>query len=500
MLKVYNVIDCSTKYGTSEYVRIGIKSYLKSLDIDVKFIPFWLPLMRKIRIDNFIFIKIINFEVINLLFYTFYIFLKNILDEKNFVKDILGLKIKDNFIGDCILSDYYRSINTNIIPRPNCETFFFVCKSIISYNLNIRFFNVLISRYQNLYLYSSETTGRDEFIRRVCISNNVNEIRYSIFHLGFRTFKGWNGVGLRKATRLRKDVYNTIGTKELEAGERKIRSLVSREECYEYMKSIDVDLSYKLEMKPFSPKSTVVIFLSTLSDAQYLYGIGPYNSLNLFHDSIIETFLNLKYNVVVKAHPSMFKDKEYCIKDRKYYNYILQKWKVNQFKKNILRSSINDCLYFVDNKISVQSLKISFPEFMCVTQHGSVATECSFLNIFSVVASNSQYIDQDKFVFILKKESDIPLIVKKWQKFSQYSEHQRVSLYKYIYLNNIQNKLLYGTELFKKIVPPTIDSSFTIEWIKNLENEPGGKKILVDEVCSSVKAMNNNLISLINYN
>ena len=90
-----------------------------------------------------------------------------------------------------------------------------------------------------------------------------------------------------------------IQAKDIKLAKEKLTALVNRTVQYQYLRSVDIDLKITLGLTPTSPKKTVIIFLATLSDAQYLYGIGPFPSLDIFHESLLLSFLDRGYDVVI---------------------------------------------------------------------------------------------------------------------------------------------------------------------------------------------------------
>jgi hypothetical protein len=226
-----------------------------------------------------------------------------------------------------------------------------------------------------------------------------------------------------------------------------------------------------------------------------MYGVGPSPSLDMFHDDIIRKTLNLGFTVVLKPHPSMLKDKDFTAKDRQYYQNLLTKWKAYMLGENIMKSKVNDSVYFVDVKLSVLSLNEVFPNFCCITQHGTVASECAAIGNFSIVANNSKYFYLDKFVNILEELTDLHNLLKIWSEFEQYTEEQLSCLYKFVYVNYKKCSRLYASNIFRGIFPEDLDSSNVESWLKSFENH---SEVLLQSCCDdNITNLNNNLIDVI---
>ena len=82
-----------------------------------------------------------------------------------------------------------------------------------------------------------------------------------------------------------------------------------------------------------------------------------------------------------------------------------------------MKSRLNDKLIFVSEKLSVKELSKTFPYFLCITQHGSVAAECAHLGHLSLVANNSQFSKEDEFVQILKSAKELQSKIDYWVDF-----------------------------------------------------------------------------------
>ena len=380
-----------------------------------------------------------------------------------------GLKV-----GDCILSAYFRNVKFPTIPKKSLSliTFYFI--AVINVGFQLRQISARLGKSKNspVLFYNLETTGWHEIWRRYLINKNVGELRYSNFHRSFKVFYGFSGEDLRKSSHFRESIYENITQEEINRGKLEIEKLVNREKTYAYLKSFDVDCTKRISIPKMNSKETVIIFLSTISDAQYSYGIGPYPDLISFQERILETSLRCGYNVVVKPHPNMFKEKDYTVKDQSYFESLKKKWKVKDWVEGLQISDINPNLYFSHPEISAIELSRVFPNFMCVTQHGTVAAECALLDIFTVVGKNSRYFKGDKFVRIMHSDDEILKILDEWQQFSGFKNHERETIFKFSYLNNICCRPPYANVIFEGCMPDNVDSWMAEAWLdKFIQNK-----------------------------
>ncbi|NRA15620.1 MAG: hypothetical protein HRU04_09000 [Oceanospirillaceae bacterium] len=422
---------------------------------------------------------------------------------EEFVSDVLGVRFQGILVGDCIVSAFFRNPTTPILPDKSYKFLGYLFASIPYIGYQIRYVRNSLSNYNNkeTLFFSFETTGYDEVIRRYLITSNYREIRYSELHQGFRVFKGFTGVDLRKSLTYRRYCYETFSPKEIAIGRKKIHDLVERKIQYSYLKDHDVRLDMKLKLPVFTPRRTVILFLATLSDAQYLYGRGPFGDLHGFQEGIIKWGLATGLNVVVKPHPGMYKDKDYTLKDRKYFEKLKCDWRIKEYTEGIERSEKESRLYFVDSKFSVKELSRVFPDFLCATQHGSVAAECAFLGHLGLVATNSQFFSGDRFVSVLRCKKDLAVVLDEWYGFKGFNDDALVSLYKYSFLNNVKCQPLYASRIFKKTIPTEIDSAYVENWLADfLKVESDIRRAdLVAEAIEFFSSQNNDFEITLNY-
>lgn len=494
------LIDFTPSEGVSKFIKYGLFSDLKKSNKEMFSLSFRIlsktdSIRYLTRIKNLKDLQRFFLDFLFLLSYSFKIFCFYFKSHHEFLFSLLDLKYKEIQVGDCIASSYYRSERTNLYATKSFQIFIFYILSLVTVIANLRRLNRLIKDHKADYFISYETTGMEEVLRRNCIKNDLMEIRYSPPHQGYRVFKNFNGISIRKEIKSRKECYEKLTENQLLEGKELISNLVKRKIQYGYLKTSDINLDLSLQTKKNKPKSTVIIFLSTLSDAQYLYGVGPYPSLDAFQSSMIKFFLNSGLRVVIKPHPAMMKNKDYAKKDREYYESIKKQWKTKKVEEYLEVSCSNNSLYFVDEKISVIELNRVYPEFLCITQHGSVAAECAALGNMSLVGENSQYFEDDLFVTILKRSFELPKVLSLWQNFEAFSCSERNSIYRYIYYQNILSKPIYGNHLFEGLFPNDLDSSYIENWLQNfLKSDSKSFEKLTSTIEKNISNFNNDYI------
>ena len=174
------------------------------------------------------------------------IFIYDSKERKAFIKRLQEIKYEEILIGDCILSDFFTSEKTNLYPERNWELYLYFLLRIVKIRRIKRNLSKILKENQCSYFINHETTGIDEVKRRFLIKEEIAEIRYSPFHRGYRIFKGFKGYELRKAERIRGEIYEKIRCSELKEGFKVLRALTKRNLTYQYM--MDEDVSKENEL------------------------------------------------------------------------------------------------------------------------------------------------------------------------------------------------------------------------------------------------------------
>ena len=477
----FTIIDLTESKGVGFFLKDALFSQIRvqtnHLTVD-NIVPLSIIRINLNLLTVLIFLD--GFSFIRDVFRSIKVSLKLLFSSNAYREDILhhclSVEYEGLEVGDCILSAYFRNVKCPTIPKKSLSLIAFYFIAVINVGFQLRQISARLEKFKGsrVLFYNLETTGWHEIWRRYLISKNVGELRYSNFHGSFKVFYGFSGEDLRKSTQFREDIYKNITQEQINRGKLEIEQLVNREKTYAYLKSFDIDCAKRISISKMNSKETVIIFLSTISDAQYSYGIGPYPDLISFQERILETSLRQGYNVVVKPHPNMFKEKDYTAKDQSYFESLKKKWKVKDWVIGLQISDINPNLFFAHPAISAIELSRVFPDFMCVTQHGTVAAECALLDIFTIVGKNSRYFKGDKFVRIMNSNDEFLKILNEWQQFSGLKNHERETIFKFSYLNNISCRPPYANVIFKGCMPDNVDSWMAEAWlekfIKNKEN------------------------------
>lgn len=325
----------------------------------------------------------------------------------------LNFRSSSLVLGDCIVSQWFRESSTHSLFSGSIHSkfsVFFLGLKIIGFagmatqicrkNRSIQFF------------FIDETTGKAEALRRVfCTFSEMEELRFDLTRTEFRVIGQCTGIDIRKFYYKKPAFYEDITKDNLSHGMSLLEALVYRETTYRYLLSVDVDISltFPVEKAKVRQKS-VVIFLATISDAQYLFGIGPYADLHHWLMHSVEVARALGYLVYVKIHPGMSRQTGYAAKDRAYLRYLRDYFGVRETGTIIEETDCQE-VFFLDSRISIRELSKGLPEFICITPHGSVAAEAGFLGHRAIVNANSQFGLEDKFVEIVSSPSDLKKIL-----------------------------------------------------------------------------------------
>lgn len=321
----------------------------------------------------------------------------------------LEFRFDSLLLGDCILSQWFRESGTNCVftgsLASKLSVLFIGCKVLGYVVVGAQ---IVRTRTDIPFFFMDETTGKTEALRRVfCVFSNMAEIRFNQLTQKFGVINQCIGVDIRKFYHQKAACYEDISEEELKRGQSMLRALVYREVTYRYLVSSDVDTSVVFPTQdPNLTKKAVVIFLATISDAQYLFGVGPYADLHHWLMHSIKISLRYGYSVYIKIHPAMYRSTGFSAKDQAYLRFLRNQFDVSDYGTVVEKTRFAD-VFFVDSSISVRELSKGLPRFICLTPHGSVAAEAAFLGHRAIVNVNSQFGVEDKFVEITSDLSDL---------------------------------------------------------------------------------------------
>ena len=459
------ILDCAIKYLPDEVVRFHIfEKFLKddekkqyvTLSLRDMFIPNSLAILRETSLfrkrlyvmkncNKYLFLKLVSMMIGFLMatgnfiagvFSTF-----EYKDDKEYFKAFLVKQAVGVRIGDCILSTVLRLNGSKGLLARNFHFYKTWWKFIVSFFSATIFTRCLSVLYAgDKYFYSHETTYLDEAIRRILLNFGFREIRYDFFQRKAIVMPVLYGYEIRKRTygRLNQDKSQF----DLKLAEKKLRDLVYRNETYSYMIGADIDVTLRLDiskLRRWGDQRIAIIYLHAVSDAQYFYGIDCFIDL---HDWLIETLrlLNkLGINTCIKMHPAYFNgmhnypvDKEYLKTLEKIFGI-----SIDEITPSIPTITKMPNVCFIHHSVSLLELSRVFPDFLCLTHHGTVATEAAYLEHAVICSSASPYIkNEDCFVYIYESLEEYESYIKKWVlKGGKPGQEQLKSLSVYIYTN-----------------------------------------------------------------
>lgn len=349
-------------------------------------------------------------------------------------------------IGDCLAS--------YILKLPGSRGFMhqsvFVRKAIFRALIYYSIFGAFIYTLRNVkakkLFYCVETSYIDEAYRRLLISYQFNELTYDSTVQKTVEISPVLGYQKRLMRAERIDARNNAFDEKLAC--EKISNLVYRREKYSYMLASDVsnlaDSTFTIgEIKG----KFAIIYLHAVSDAQFFYGPDCFYDL---HDWLIKSISLLEdenINVLIKIHPNFFSIQHPYPVDAEYLEYLqdLFEFKISDIDKSIPLKVKGKNIYFIHHSIPVITLLKVLPNHLCVTHHGTIATEAAFLGIASVVSSASPYLsDLDHFTMIYSGLDEYRDCIKSWAdgvwKSSFIDMH---SLYRFINYYQLTNAGLY---------------------------------------------------------
>lgn len=368
-------------------------------------------------------------------------FLKKITSNNSFFYNFLRVSLHGIVIGDCICGIFLRFYSPHgkivfnyhmvKVARQVCHQFYAANLFLILIN----FFN----KKEKGHFMSQELTYLDELKRRILLKKGYIELRLNYTSGKFEPY-------------IKNTNFNSIATEEFNAisnnnfdydmAEKSINKFVFRENKYLQLADCDVSKDVRLQLNDlknisFSPnKKIAVIFLHQVSDAAYLFGVDCFDDLDQWLFETIKILSVYNFLVIIKIHPAYFSKKLTYPIDNKYAQYLegIFDVKFNLMSQNGIHKSSFENVVFVHHSVPASELSRCFPDFLCITHHGTVACEAAYLGHTVMVSNASPYINSHKFVNIYQSTFEYRLLVESWISGGlRQNEYSKETLLKYFF-------------------------------------------------------------------
>ena len=345
-------------------------------------------------------------------------------------RGILDIKLRNQKVGDALVSTFLRSRKSIGIYVVNIMLYYSLLKQVIYLHCACELSEYLrlncLKINKNLAFLVTETTYLQEACRRLFISQGIDEVRWNPLLKKFSIFHGFNGIQISKFDHISKSLSSyLLDNTYSDKGHILLDKLVRREWTYAYMTKSDINPDEKIVFSFEHTGAYAVIFMHAVSDAQYLFGDNDFLDL---HDWLIKTIkLCIEYNItcVLKLHPSYFSEDHNYESDKRYLQIIqkLLSFDISDFSSNksvqILKTSHK--YTYCSSQISSNQLADSLGTFIGITHHGSIAFElayqglpciCSSLSYYSILKSLppqiKTYSNLEEYRSIIQKLLDAP--------------------------------------------------------------------------------------------
>jgi hypothetical protein len=382
-----------------------------------------------------LFLSIINFPL-----NFFLIVLKNLwllnffIDDEDYKIKVLNLTgAKNSIIGDCICSYILKRQGSQGYIHKSLIQYIYIFKFLIRYTLYIGIIDDIQKKYVKKLFYSVETSYLDEAVRRYLIKRDFTEIGYDYYIGRTVQYPRLLGYEIRKGEYQRKILISNNVVLDVDQAKTKLKSLVNREIQYHYMAGMDVDVDIKLNIEKIS-ENNAVIYLHAVSDAQYFFGPDCFIDLHDWLMKSIELLIKNDFRVFIKLHPSYFSKYHNYPVDKEYLAYLESIFDINL--PNILvnkpaKTNIKN-VQFISHRVSIVELKEKIPNHLCITHHGTVATEAAYLGLPVIVSSSSPYLENiDSFVDIYRSLNQYESFIMKYKSKNPGSLNN-IKLYEYM--------------------------------------------------------------------
>ena len=379
---------------------------------------------------------------LSLLFLLFLPLVKKLFATKSYFFIFLRSRLHNVVIGDCVAQVFLRQYSPN--GRITFNTDFVKVTLIACFKFYLFSFFVdylkYFCNYNIKYFIAQEDTYFDELLRRILLDKGFQEIRLDYSSGNFLPFKknsDFLSVGSQQfnAKCNRSFDYATAQTA--------LDNFVFRKVTYTDLVDCDISNKIKLQIddnelgKFFKRKQIAVVFLHQVSDAAYLFGVDCFDDLHHWLIETLKILYTLGFIVVIKLHPAYFSLKMTYPIDIKYMNCLQDIFSVNfsSMNENLIYVSSFPNVYFVHYKVPCAELNRSFPDFLCITHHGTVALEAAHLGHTVVASHASPYNKSCDFVCTYSSVDEYRELVTLWSEghLRNNKSSRKVSLYEYYF-------------------------------------------------------------------
>lgn len=392
-------------------------------------------------------------------------FFVTIASGNSFLHVLLRTRLDAILIGDCICGTALRFDNPTGKLDINIELLKKIRQSLYQY-YSVSFFLRFSGFLKNgsaKYFYIPELTYWDEIKRRLLLSKGYVELRLD--------------YGTGKFSPLTKPLYgfeiaieefNTSAICEYnrKKSEEYLNDFIFRRKIYSALADCDVKKDIKLtgtlvEFLRQKPQVKVaVIFLHQISDAAYIFGIDCFIDLN---DWLFKSINYLKLcgiEIIIKIHPAYFSKKLTYPIDLIYSKHLEEVFKINFSLMEIDQLHISSFpgVMFAHHQVPAHELSRCFPGYLCITHHGTVATEAAYLGHTTLVSKASLYKDHHKFVCIYSSLDQYLEFIKSWAEGGLIRDDSaNDSLFRYIHDRNHHLTMNSKIDLLRKSLGPGLD-------------------------------------------
>jgi hypothetical protein len=292
--------------------------------------------------------------------------------------------LQDIPIGAPVLSDYLRNEQHSHgylrIDRGFLETLY-LCHLYAHYWLRV----CPDLDFSTLLFSLPETTYRYEIVRRVLLRRGAAELFSDRWNDGDLRISASHREGID--TMLCSPRRHTLSVEESREVREALRRRLDGLATYVHL-GFDVDATLKpffsrtADQEQALQKPQALVFMHGVSDAQHFYGPDCFVDLDHWLHTSLALLLAKGFSVYLKSHPSLHTQAGVSIELR-YKRYVEKRLKVSwdDLAPGEIRKTAIDDVYIVDGKLGLQVLHAFLGLLLCVTHHGTIATEAIALRI-----------------------------------------------------------------------------------------------------------------------
>ena len=341
--------------------------------------------------------------------------------------------------GTHVLSDYLRSdrfSRGDLRIHPPFFATLAICHFYLHYWLDV----ARGEDFSRMLFLNSETTYRMELVRRALLQRGASEVYCDRWDDGRMRVSSAHREG--RDLVLCTPTRTALAPDERESVRAELERRLSGEATYAYM-GTDIEGHLKARYcgaasrDATSNKPRAVVFMHAVADAQHFFGDDCFIDLHHWLETSIRLLLAQGFLVYVKLHPCYYDSHPKRRADRRYKNfiegYLGASWDSLE-PGGIAPAALEEGVRIVDYRLNIASVRALLGPMICITHHGTIATEATALGIPVVCSRANAFQHFPPFAWMYKTLDEYQALLARYVEGQlQVDEPRLANLYLYLF-------------------------------------------------------------------